>query len=335
MPRAACFLLAMTIVPACQPAERVDNVLAQLIPPDSTSLFGARMEEVKATPLFQKLAAQQKLPQLDDFARETGFDPRRDVRDMLVASTSRAKSGVLLARGSFHITPEAFAKLKEAHKVEYRGYTIYGSPDGESGFCILDGTLAIAGPMASLRAALDQYRHPNRAATAALLAKAQAVPMQFQVWAVSLGGADFIANNLPNDPNAMNFAKIFSSLQNTYFMADLSRGFHASAHGECASEADAKSLGDAARGLIGFGRLSVPDKQPELLRLWDGIQVEQQQRSITITANIQQELIDKLVQLFEASPSMPSMPRKPPIPRRPAGSSEGESHPQESRSRPH
>lgn len=330
---AASLFLLLSIAPRFEAAERVDNVLAQLVPADSNSLFGARMDQLRQTPLYQKLMAQQKVPQLETFAKETGFDPRRDVRELLVASNDKPKSGVLLARGTFRLTPEAQAKLKDAKLIHYRGYNIYAEPNEDAGFCILDPTLAIAGHLPSLRAALDQYKAQNKTATAALLSKAAAIPQQAQIWAVSLGGANFIANNMPMDGSASNFGQIFRSIENTSFQADLSNGLHGFAHGDCRTEADAKSLGDAARGLVGFGRLSVPDNQPELLRLWDGIQVEQRERSITIRANVPQELIDKLVQFFGASGN--ARPKPPFTPRKLSGSLEGESHLQESKSRPH
>ena len=40
--------------------------------------------------------------------------------------------------------------------------------------------------------------------------------------------------------------------------------------------------GDAARGMVGLGRLSVPENQPEMLRLFDGIKVEQKQQSVQL-----------------------------------------------------
>jgi hypothetical protein len=290
--------LLMSFPPACLPAERVDNVLAKLIPADSLALFGARMEQVRSAPLYTKLVGQQKLPQLDSFADETGFDPRRDVRDLIIASNGRPNTGVLLARGTFHV-----ADVKTLKKVKYRGYTLSLTPKEESGFCVMDNTLAIAGPTASMKAALDHYLSTGKDAATDLLNQARAVPQQFQVWSVSVGGADFLANNLPHDGNAANFGKIFRSMENTHFQADLSHGLNATAQGQCRTEADAKSLSDAIRGLIGFGRLSVPDNQPELLRLWDGLKVEQNLRTITISANIGQDLIDKLVQFFQSSAS--------------------------------
>jgi hypothetical protein len=301
-PLAPLFVL-MIFPRGCLPAERVDNVLAKLVPADAQSLFGARMEQLKTAPLYTKLLGQQKLPQLDSFADETGFDPRRDVRDLLVASNGRPNTSVLLARGTFHI-----AEIANFKKTLYRGYVFYLMPKEDAGFCIMDHTLAMAGPTPVMKAALDHYLSSSRDASTTLLDQARAVPQQFQIWSVSVGGADFLSSNLPHEGNAANFGKIFRSLENTHFQADLSRGLNASAQGQCRTEADAKSLGDAVRGLIGFGRLSVPDNQPELLRLWDGLHVEQNQRMITITANISQDLIDKLVQFFQTSAG-PKTPR--------------------------
>jgi hypothetical protein len=330
MTRALPLLLMIVVLPGCRSEERVDNVLMRLIPADSVSLFGARMDQLKGTPLYQKVVIQQKLDSLDEFAMTTGFDPRRDVRDLLVASSAKTKSGVLLARGSFHISSEAMAKANGVRKLSYRGYTIWTNAAQDAGFCILDPSLAIAGPIASMHDALDQYKAGDAKATAMLIGKAQTVPMQYQLWAVSLGGADFLANNMPDSGNAANFQKIFRSLENTFFEADLSHGLITTAQGNCRTAADAKNLADAVKGLVGFGRLSVPDNQPELLRIWDNIQVERQDRNIKISANIPQELIDRLVQLFG-----PPSGAKGPNPRRWSGPASGaESHPPESKPLP-
>jgi hypothetical protein len=324
-------LLMIAVLPGCKSEERVDNVLARLVPADSVSLFGARMDQLKGTPLYQKLVVQQKLDSLDEFAVTTGFDPRRDVRNLLVASSAKSKSGVLLARGSFHISSEIIAKANGIRKLSYRGYTIWSNTAQEAGFCIMDTSLAVAGPVASIHDALDQYKTGDLKTTAVLIGKAQSVPVQYQLWAVSLGGADFLANNMPETGNAANFGKIFRSIENTFFEADLSHGLNAMAQGNCHTAADAKNLADAVKGLVGFGRLSVPDNQPELLRIWDNIQVERMERNIKISANIPQELIDRLVQLFGPAPGM----QKGSSPRKWSGPASGaESHPPESKPLP-
>ncbi len=321
-------LAGVLSVAAMQSAERIDNVLKQLVPRDAVSLFGAQMDQVKATPLYQKLVAGQKLTQLDEFAAETNFDPRRDVRELLIASNLAKKSGVLLARGNFRVSLDAIAKNKDMRRTTYKGYVLWTNPAQEAGFCILDSTLAIAGPVASMRAALDRYRDHGAQERSPLLDKAMAIPMRNQVWMVSGGGTDFLGDNMPESGPASNFGRIFHNLESTRFEADLSHGLNAFVQGACKTEADAKSLADAARGLVGFGRLSVPDGQPQLLRVWDAIQVTQQGRTLNVNADIPADLVAQLLQLLENAPGRPSG-------RSSFYSSEEESRRPKSKSRPH
>ena len=48
-----------------------------------------------------------------------------------------------------------------------------------------------------------------------------------------------------------------------------------------------------------MGRLSVPENQPEMLRLFDGVKVEQQQRSILLNVQIPPDLLDRLIKLTD------------------------------------
>ena len=52
------------------------------------------------------------------------------------------------------------------------------------------------------------------------------------------------------------------------------------------------------QGIVGLGRLNVPENQPDLLKVWDGIAVDQQGRSISIQVDIAQDLVDKIVQML-------------------------------------
>jgi hypothetical protein len=276
-------------------AERVDNVLARMVPDDSVTLIGMRMEQLKSTPLFQKLVAQEKLPQMDEFARESGFDPRRDVRDLLLASNG--KQTVLLARGSFHVKVPAQAKA-----VNYHGYVIVsrgGTQPAEGGFCILDSTLAAAGPLPALEAALDQYKSGNRKNAAALLTRARAIAEDYQLWGVTAGNSSFMPANGPGASKGPDFGRIVRSLQNALFEADLRNGLKGTVEGYCASAQDAKSLGDATRGMVGMARLNTPENQPELLRVWDGIKVEQSDRKLTLTVDVGQDLVDQILKLVQ------------------------------------
>jgi hypothetical protein len=295
-------LLACTFTAALAMAQpRIDNVLVKMVPPGSTSLVSARMDQIKSTEFYRKLLEQQKLPQVERFAKETGFDPRRDVREILFAST--ATGGVLLARGSFQVKQEPLQQA-EAKLIRHGEYSIWSLQD--SGFCILDKTLAAAGDLQSLRAALDEWKSGKHTGAAPLLAHTKDIDAKTQFWGVSTGFATFLADNIPRAggrAGGIDFSRIFRGLENTWFQADFTNGFKADLRGVTAAEQDAVNLRDTAKGLIGFGRLSVPESQPEMLKLWDGIVVEQQGQSVTVKMDIAQNLVDQLVRMLSSAPA--------------------------------
>ena len=294
--------LFLTAVAAAQP--RIDNVLVRMVPPGSTSLAGAHMDQIKTTDFYRKLVEQRKLSQVDRFAKETGFDPRRDVRELLFAST--ATGGVLLARGTFPLHPQ----VSDTKPLRHGKYTIQSS--GGSGFCILDTTLAAAGDLRSVKAALDEWTSGSHTGAQPLLGRARAVDPQTQFWGVSAGFAGFLADNIPGAGRGIDFSKIFQGLEDTWFQASFTAGFQALVHGATATEQDALNLRDTMKGLIGFGRLSVPENQPEMLKLWDGIGVEQEGRTVSIHADIPENLVDRLVRMLSVSSAGRALPKSVP-----------------------
>ena len=162
-------LLALTAL-GCRSAEvshaRVDPELASFVSPDAVMLAGIRMEEVRATPLYQKLMSRQKLDQMDRFAAETGFDPRKDVRDLLVASDG--KRTTVVARGRFDQI-----KVKNATRSSYGGYTLYNG--GEGGVALISRSIAVAGNIDAVKAAIDRNKTGTGSQTG-LIARAEQVP---------------------------------------------------------------------------------------------------------------------------------------------------------------
>jgi len=306
--RYICVLLvALT---ACNSAETgrtaIDSALAALVPPDATMLAGVRMEAVRTTPLYQKMVANKALSQLDDFARETGFDPRRDVRELLI--TSNGKDSLIAARGTFNA--RAFESMTRS---SYKGYTLYTRDRG--GVALIDSSTAIAGTLPAVHAALDRRKAGDRSGPAELLARARQIAPENQIWSVANGFESLLTARIPQEGNAANFARILRSLENTTMAADFRTGVNGFINGLCRTDQDAKNLGDAARGLVGLGRLSVPENQPELLRLWDGIKVDQQQRTIKIIVAIPQDLVDKLIELLGKQPQLRRLPISSQAPR--------------------
>lgn len=289
-------LLVLLVASLAAAEPRVDKVLVQMTPPGSTGLLGVRIDEVSRTDFYRKLVAGQTFAALDQFAEDSGFDPRRDVREILFATTRGG--GVLMARGTFHAgaTPPSGAR-----RVRHGDYDIWRR--GDNGFCILDATLAVAGNIPAVEAALDEWKSGSHTAAQALLARVSMVSPQSQVWGISTGSGNFLGDNLPRSNSGLDFSHIFQGLEDTWFEVDLTTGLKADAHGSTRSDQDAANLRDAVRGMVGLGRLQVPENQSELLRAWDGITAEQQGRSITVRVDIGKDLADKLIDMLNASPA--------------------------------
>jgi hypothetical protein len=275
---------------------RVDPVLAALVPVDTFLLSGIRMSELRTTPLYVKMLSLDLSSTLDDFAKNTNFDIRKDVNDILIASTSTGSGKVLLARGNFKIRPPAGFK-----KSLYKGVAVYSQ--GEAAYAILDPTTAVASTQPEVRKIIDQKQSGQRGPTA-LLDRARNLPGAGQIWLVSNGWGSLPADLSRQDGNVANLARFMQSIEHANAIADLRSGLVGNITGECKSEQDAKSLGDAARGMVGLGRLNVPENRPELLRLFDGIKVEQKQRTIQVNINISADLIDRMLQMNGAGPKL-------------------------------
>jgi hypothetical protein len=271
-----------------------DTGLDKFVPGDTVALAGMRMDQVRATALYQKLRAQKRFSELDDLKAKTGFDPTRDVTELLLATNGKA--AVTIARG--HFTPSDPA----AKKAPYKGYTLYLHGDGA--YALIDGSTAVAGTQASVRAAIDQSKAGSSTpGVTSLLARGPALSPQAQIWAVSDSPEAFAG--LASGNAAGNFGKVFGQIERVSFTADLSKGLNIVATGDCKTEQDAKSLGDALRGIVGLGKMSVPQGQTDLLRLYDAVKVDQTGKSVKVAGDFAPELVDKLLQLTDSARPRP------------------------------
>ena len=59
-----------------------------------------------------------------------------------------------------------------------------------------------------------------------------------------------------------------------------------------------KRYSDALKGFVGLGRLSTPDSKPDLLRLFDAIQTEQNGLNVDLTAKLPSDLVERFLDLW-------------------------------------
>ena len=68
---------------------RIDPALESLVPADTVFIVGGNLDAIRETAVYQKLLSRVPLPQLDDFTRQTGLDPRKDLSQILSCSNGK------------------------------------------------------------------------------------------------------------------------------------------------------------------------------------------------------------------------------------------------------
>lgn len=271
----------------------LDSGIAKLIPPDTVVLAGVKVQQVLKTPLYEKLAASGRLPpEMDEFARRTGLDVKRDLTDFYVASSGQRS--LLIARVNLkdQAAVEKELESKGARRESAAGRTYFLAD--EKAVVFLDGRVVVAGPKDLVRAAVEGASGDDRNRKA-VIEKLSTLPSDSHMWAVAVGG--FPPMPLPERGNLANLNRVFASLQTTTVAVDLKDGVALAASGQCSDEKSAKQLHDTLRGLIGFGRLSTPADKPELLKLLDGIEVAQNKGTVNVNARVPADMTEFLLKL--------------------------------------
>jgi hypothetical protein len=287
--RIALPLLLCAILAGCGVTQHgpLDPALTAFIPSDAVVLAGVHMDQIRTTPIYLKLSAEKKLPRVVGFSSEVGFDPAKDVNEVLLASDGQNVLAIM--HGDF--------KAKRPVGLEstpYNGYTLY-IKDPREAIAFLDGRTALGGAPGAVRAAIDRSKAGTRGAPPELVARAQVVSAGAQIWAVASGWKGAGPATLREMGNAANLDRMLRSVEGANLTIDLRAGAHVAATGDCRTEAEAQSLSESLRGLAGIARLGVPKNRPDLLRAFDGIQVRQQGQQVKVNIDIPEDLADKLL----------------------------------------
>jgi hypothetical protein len=287
-----CITACHTQQPTAGP--RIDPALAALAPPETSILVGVRLDELRKTTTYQRHFTNMSLPRIDDFAHETGIDPRRDLTEGLFCSNGQ-DNGVLIVRGRF-APGELETKLEKrgAARTRYKGYSLFG--DQRTAVFFMNSEIALAGSTPVLHEIIDARDRGSLGIPKMLQPLLASLPNRDQFWTVFNGSA--IRLPVPDESNLGNINHLARAVQTGAVGADLSSGLSLHAHATCATDASAKQIHDTLKGFIGLGRLSTPDSQPELLKVYDAIQVQQQDRLVNISADIPQDMVDRFVTTF-------------------------------------
>jgi len=290
----ACSLLLA--LAACQPRRpallHIDPTLESLVPADTVFVVGANVDAIRNTTIYQKLLSRVPVPQLDEFTRRTGLESK-DLSQILACSNG--KNAVLMARGKFNRADlEKRLEQNGAPLFSYKNHRLFGNETQAIAF--LNDSTAIAGRTNELEPILDGRK--TSGLPQVLRDLLRTLPQNDQIYAALTGGLAGLNLAAPENSNLAQIIQALRSVNTATLGMDLTTGFDVIANVNCNTERDAKFVHDLLKGVIGFGRLNTPDKQPELLKLYDAIEVTQQQTHTAVKANVSQDLADKFLDLW-------------------------------------
>jgi hypothetical protein len=159
----AILALGLTMVATASAA--IDPVLLNLVMPDAKILSGIQVDQSVASPFGQYVLGQMQAGDdgFQKFILSTGFDPRRDLHEVLAATNSdgSSKTVSVLAIGRGVFVPSqilATATAEGGTITSYRGFSIIAEPGSASPTAIVffDASTVAAGDLASVKAAIDR-----------------------------------------------------------------------------------------------------------------------------------------------------------------------------------
>ncbi|MEO8028963.1 MAG: hypothetical protein ABI823_20955 [Bryobacteraceae bacterium] len=189
--RAFAASLGVLVLSAATAAAAVDPALLALVMPEARIVTGIQVDQSKSSRFGQFVLSQiTDNEDLKKFVSDSGFDPRRDLREIVVATTGLDAHGALvIGRGVF---PKdrilQVAKSNGGVASLYRGFDLVSATDASSlaTLAFLDSNTALVGDAATVKAAIDRKMSGSAGLSAQLSAKAQETGAQNDAWFVTL-----------------------------------------------------------------------------------------------------------------------------------------------------
>ncbi len=283
-------------------ARAADSQLVALVMPDAKVIAGVNVDQAKASPFGQYVLGQMQSNDVQQLTALTGFDPTRDVHELLVASNgtaaSRHENGLALARGSFDISRITAAASAHGAATEiYHGVTIIEDPKKTHGLAFLDTTLVVAGDLANVKAAIDRPTTGTTIPTALAVQVNQWSSAQ-DAWVISAVPPYTLhpplsAPGIPGvGPNAQN---AFGKIEQAAAGVKLGALVVVTAQAQADTAQDATTMGDALKLLANLALMQAGQQNPQLAALVQSLAVTTQGNLLKVTFSLPEDQLQQLV----------------------------------------
>ncbi len=292
--------VVMLLVPAsCISA--ADSRLLEMVMPEAKVVAGVNLAQARTSPFGQFLLsrAQHEDEGLTKFMAITGFDPRRDLTEVVLASSSDStrKSGIAIARGRFDVNRLIAAARADGRSVEtYNGVEMTTGKHGNDSLAFFDSTLAVAGVTSEVRSAIDRRNRPT-AFHAAIAAKIAQLGASQDAWVVSLGPvAGFKPGLKDKTVNGAFNGDLAKSIEQASAGVKFGAMVQVTAEAVARTAKDATALADVARFLASMAQLNVQEKDTgKFGEVLQSLDVKTQANTVRLSLAISEDQMERLI----------------------------------------
>jgi hypothetical protein len=281
-------------------APAADPALVNLVMPDATVIAGVNVAQAKATPFGQyvlTLIAPHD-QQLQLLAVATGFDPRQDVNELLVATNGPAGSeiGLALARGAFNVSAITTAATLVGSKSEtYQGVVILESPDGTKGFAFPTSTLAVVGDVPSVKSAIDRQSSGAQHLSSTVVSEINQLSGANDAWVLTTVPLSSLhTNNVMPSINGLN-GQALQQVQQANAAVKFGVNVTVTAQAQLDTAQNATTLAGMLQLLASMAQMQA-QKAPEAAALAKSVTATAAGSTVTVTFSMPQAQIQQLVQ---------------------------------------
>ncbi len=276
-----------------------NSQLLNLVMPDVKVMADVNVAQAKASPFGQYVLMQVETQQLQQLATLTGFDPTRDVDELLVAGNAAAQhNGLALVSGNFNVASisSAIAQQKVATET-YRGITIFEDLQKQAGLAFLSNSIAAAGDLANLKAAIDRVSAPS-VLPASLLVEIGQLSAANDAWALTTVPPSSLkpSSTAPAVPGVGNGAEnVLGTVQSGSAGIKFGANVVMTAQAQADTAQNATAIAGLIQFLVNMAQLKASD-QPQVQALSKALTVSATGTTVTLSLTMPSTQFQELLQ---------------------------------------
>lgn len=286
-----------------------DPTLLRLVMPDARVIAGLQVAQTKSSQFGQYVLSHMQVEDsgFKKFIAQTGFDPRRDVAEIVMASnwdqSTPQSRWLVAARGSFDLPQiTAAAKANGGTITDFQGigiltYAEQAKPESESGIAFFDASSAVMGDLASVKAAIERKQN-GTAPTGDLFSKVKDLSAKNDFWFVTTVPISEFAGVIPN-PNLSGAMKgdLLSAIHEASGGIRFGDTVTISGMAVTRSDKDAQALVDVFRFLAGLIQLNSQNNQVagQVSTLLDTMDLKTSGNVMSMSVAIPEQQLEQLI----------------------------------------